>query len=83
VSARKAATLATVRAAAKDHAKINGKKAEPETDKEPRPFRLRLRHRTSPRTKMLTVGATSEEDARAIAEESLGEHWELLEIRAA
>jgi hypothetical protein len=60
--------------------------SEPEPlakDDEPRPYRLRLRHRTSPRTKMLTVGAASEDDARAIAEDSLGAEWELLEIRAA
>ena len=46
-------------------------------------FRVRAKLRSKPRTKMLSLSAASEADARAAVIESLGADWEILEISAA
>jgi hypothetical protein len=46
------------------------------------PFRIRLKHRASPRTRVLTVDASSRAEAREIAVSELGVEWEILETRA-
>jgi hypothetical protein len=46
------------------------------------PYRIRLKHRASPRTRVLTVDASSRAEAREIAVTELGVDWEILEARA-
>lgn len=46
------------------------------------PFRIRLKHRASPRTRVLTVDASSRAEAREIAVSELGVECEILEARA-
>lgn len=50
---------------------------------ESRIYRLRCKQRGSPRTRVLSIGATSEEEARKQAEASLGSGWMLLEVAEA
>jgi hypothetical protein len=46
-------------------------------------YRIRVKERASPRTRILTLSATSDEEARALAITHLGEEWEVLEVGAA
>ena len=46
-------------------------------------FRIRAKERSSPRTRILTLSAKSEEEARALAASHLEDGWEVLEIAAA
>ncbi len=55
----------------------------PATDPELLPYRLRLRHLTSPRTRTLSVDAGSTDEARRIAGAELGAEWEVLEVKRA
>jgi hypothetical protein len=50
---------------------------------EPRIFRLHCKAKGSPRTRVLTIAADSEEQARKLAEADLGSAWDLLEVREA
>jgi len=43
------------------------------------PFRVRLKHRASPRTRVVSIDAASYGEAREIATEQLGEEWEILD----
>lgn len=43
------------------------------------PFRIRLKHRSSPRTRVISVDASSSDEARSIAAAELGGEWEILE----
>jgi hypothetical protein len=45
-------------------------------------FRIRVKHCVGPRTRLLTLSATSDEEARALAVTHLGGDWEVLEILA-
>ena len=45
-----------------------------------RDFRIRFKHRSGPRTRIVKRSATSEAEARSLAREEIGEQWELLEI---
>jgi hypothetical protein len=46
-------------------------------------FRIRVQQSAGPRTRILTLSAESDEEARALAVTHLGEDWEVLEILAA
>jgi hypothetical protein len=46
-------------------------------------FRIRVRQRASSRTRLLTLSAQSDEEARALAETQLQDGWEVLEVLAA
>lgn len=46
-------------------------------------FRIRVKERSSPRTRILTLSAKSEEEARELAATHLEDGWELLEVVAA
>lgn len=46
-------------------------------------FRVRVRARVGPRTRTLTLGAVSVEEAKALAETDLGEEWSVLEVNPA
>lgn len=48
---------------------------------EPRVFRLHCKAKGSPRSRVLTIAAESEEEARKLAEADLGRDWDLLEVR--
>jgi len=45
-------------------------------------FRIRVKQCVGPRTRLLTLSATSDEEARALAVTHLGDDWEVLEILA-
>lgn len=45
-------------------------------------FRIRVKQCSSPRTRILTLSAESDEEARALASTHLGNDWEVLEILA-
>lgn len=44
------------------------------------PFRLRVKLRSAPRTRVLTLSAESEAEARALAVADLDDEWEVLEV---
>jgi hypothetical protein len=46
-------------------------------------FRIRVQQCAGPRTRILTLSAESDEEARALAATHLGEDWEVLEILTA
>ena len=48
-----------------------------------RPFHIRVKARSGPRTRVLSLSADSEDEARALAMASLDDEWELLEVRTA
>jgi hypothetical protein len=48
---------------------------------EPRVFRIRCKAAGGPRSRVLSLAAESEEQARALATRDLGEAWTILEIR--
>jgi hypothetical protein len=43
-------------------------------------FRIRVKQRAGPRTRILALSAQSDEEARALAATHLGDDWEVLEI---
>jgi hypothetical protein len=47
-----------------------------------RAFRIRVKHRLGPRTRVLSLSAQSETEARSVALRELTDEWELLEIHA-
>ena len=54
-------------------------------DQEPaqlRPYRIRVKHRSGPRTRVLSLSAKSEDEARSLATADLMDDWELLEVFA-
>jgi len=53
-----------------------------ESPTELRAFHIRLKHRSGPRTRVLSLSAQSETEARTLALRELADEWELLEIRA-
>jgi hypothetical protein len=55
------------------------KKPATPTVSELMPFRIRLKHRASPRTRVISVDAASSDEARSIAAAELGAEWEILE----
>lgn len=54
---------------------------EPEEPPDLEPFRVRLKHRSSPRTRVLCVDASSQVEACALARQELGVEWEIIEAR--
>jgi hypothetical protein len=50
---------------------------------EPRVFRIRCKATGGPRSRVLSLAADSEEQARALATRDLGDEWAVLEIREA
>jgi hypothetical protein len=48
-----------------------------------RPFRIRVQARSGPRTRVLSVNAESESEARALAMSELGDEWHVLEVQSA
>ena len=46
-------------------------------------YRIRVKERASPRTRVLTLSATGDEEARALATTHLGDDWEVLEVSPA
>jgi hypothetical protein len=46
-------------------------------------YRIRVKERASPRTRVLTLSATSDEEARTLATTHLGDEWEVLEVSPA
>ena len=46
-------------------------------------FRIRVKQCAGPRTRLLSLSATSDEEARALAVANLGSDWEVLEVLAA
>jgi hypothetical protein len=50
---------------------------------EPRAFRIRCKANGGPRSRVLTLAAESEDEARSIAVRDLGSAWTVLEIREA
>ncbi len=53
-----------------------------ESPPELRAFHIRVKHRSGPRTRVLSLSAQSETEARTLALRALTDEWELLEIRA-
>jgi hypothetical protein len=47
-----------------------------------RPFRIRVQARSGPRTRVLSVNAESESEARALAMSELGDDWHVLEVQS-
>lgn len=47
---------------------------------DPRVFRVRVKARSGPRTRVLSLGADSESEARAAAAAELSDAWEILEV---
>ena len=50
----------------------------PPQEERVRTFRVRLRHKSSPRTKTVTLAADTFEDARSEAEQKLGDEWDVI-----
>lgn len=50
---------------------------------EPQVFRVRIKARGGPRTRLLTLTAESADEARALAERDLESPWRVIEVRAA
>jgi len=50
---------------------------------EPKVFRIRCKATGGPRSRVLSLAAESEEEARALATRDLGDEWAVLEIREA
>jgi hypothetical protein len=50
---------------------------------EPKVFRIRCKARGGPRSRVLSLAADSEEQARALATRDLGDEWAVLEVREA
>ena len=46
-------------------------------------YRVRVRARVGPRTRMVTISASSAEEARELAVAELEEDWIVMEVRAA
>ncbi len=55
-------------------------KVEPAPTPSLRGFRIRLKHRSGPRTRIVRLSAPTEAEARTLAGEEAGEEWELLEL---
>ncbi len=53
-----------------------------EPSPELRAFHIRVKHRSGPRTRVLSLSAQSETEARTLALRALTDEWVLLEIRA-
>jgi hypothetical protein len=47
------------------------------------PFRIRIKARSGPRTRVLSLSAESESEARALAMSELDDEWQVLEVRSA
>ena len=47
------------------------------------PFRIRVKARSGPRTRVLSLSAESESEARALAMSELNDEWDVLEVRSA
>lgn len=79
---RAAEVRTVVRAVVRAEAEVErGVDLESEIDAaEPRIFRLRCRAKGSPRTRVLTIAAESEEHARQLALQDLGSDWDLIEV---
>lgn len=45
-------------------------------------FRIRVKARSGPRTRMLTLNASSVDEARALADRDLAREWSVLEVKA-
>jgi hypothetical protein len=58
-------------------------RADPAEGAELRTFRIRVKAVVGPRTRTLSLSATSEDEARALAVEDLQGQWEVLEVVAA
>jgi len=52
------------------------------SDAEFQMFRVRVKAATGPRTRTLTLGAASADEAQALAREDLGEDWRVIEVTA-
>jgi hypothetical protein len=50
---------------------------------EPKVFRIRCKATGGPRSRVLSLAADSEEQARALATRDLGDEWAVLEVREA
>jgi len=57
--------------------------AAPSTVPSLAPYRVQLRHRATPRTRLVSVDARSPDDAHRIATAELGSEWEILQVRRA
>ncbi|MFK7896812.1 MAG: PilZ domain-containing protein [Myxococcota bacterium] len=60
-----------------------GQGERPEDLIEPKIFRIRVKATAGPRTKVLTLAADSEEEARSLATRDLEARWTILEVKAA
>ena len=68
-----------------DRADSDSRAGAPRRTHEPPPelraFHIRVKHRSGPRTRVLSLSAQSETEARTLALRDLTDEWELLEIR--
>lgn len=75
--------IAPVDAAATGGAAPAAVEPEPIDALDPRVFRIRCKARSGPRTRVLTMAADDEQQARRLVVEELGASWSVLEIREA
>lgn len=83
IPSRSASLKDTLTGSAPQEPRVESEGLAPEDMIEPKIFRIRVKATGGPRTKVLTLTAESEEEARELAVRDLESRWTIMDVRAA